>query len=233
MRRLIAITLAATLLLGVVSCTPSQVIPRLFDSIQVFAAENTNIVTITGNIMAVFYTKADHQVLFWCADATITDNGDGTWDVDSPQVKANGVNRETVEYGLYQLDPFNPHPVDDEGNEIPVYLEDLNLSPVTSEDLPHSMHVAALSDVYLVNGSPRCDVIRLYLGEQYTVTGCRVAQQAYDSYQAGEITLYDPAYGLGDDHNKDCFVLVYFVTETPFGSGDSIELPVVVDKVIK
>ena len=99
------------------------------------------------------------------------------------------------------------------------------------ENLPKSMHVAALKSVSVVDGSPRGIVVRKSLGQNYEITNCRVSQTAYDNYQAGKIKVYDTNYGINAPENKDSFVLVYFISENPY--DEEIEIPVIVDKVIK
>lgn len=108
-----------------------------------------------------------------------------------------------------------------------------NLMPSCDREgkLPWSLHVAALKSVTMVDGSPRATVYRLYDGVVYEVSNCRVCQTAYDNYMAGKIQLYNPAYNWRADENKDCFVTVYFISETPY--GDEVMIPVVIDKVIK
>ena len=105
------------------------------------------------------------------------------------------------------------------------------IGPTTWENIPMSMHVAALKSVALVDGSPRAVVYRLYLDKVYEIPGCRVAQVAYDNYLAGKIKVYNSSYSWQAPENKDCFVLVYFISETPY--GDEVQIPVIVDKIIK
>lgn len=131
----------------------------------------------------------------------------------------------------YYKDKLIERTYDDEENELPLYMYDLDLEPMDADDLPKSMHVAALTGVNMVNGSPRGTVVRKYLGENYTIENCRVSQTAYDNYQAGKIKVYDTSYGLNDPENKDSFVLVYFISENPY--DEEIEIPVIVGKVVK
>jgi hypothetical protein len=102
------------------------------------------------------------------------------------------------------------------------------LTPVT---LPWSLHVAALKSVAMVSGSPRATVIRKYLGINYEIPNCRISQVAYDNYMAGKIKVFNPAYDINAVENKDCFVLIYFITEVPYNT--EINIPVLIDKVIK
>ena len=99
------------------------------------------------------------------------------------------------------------------------------------ENLPRSMHIAALKSVAMVNGSPRGTVIRKHLGQNYEVVNCRVSQSAYTNYQAGEIKVFNPAYLITAPENADCFILMSFISETPYDT--EIEIPVIMDKVVK
>jgi hypothetical protein len=228
MRKVAVILLALVLMCGGIACTSLETwdIGRYLGSIQVLAADgNSSSVAVEGNIMAVFYTRADERVLFWCSDAQIIDNGDGLWDVVSPQLIAYDIEQSSVNYDLYRYMPFYV----DYAN--PPYLNSLGLQNITWEDLPQSLHIAALESVALVSGSPRANVTRLYMGQEFLITNCRVSLQAYIAYGGGNITLRNHAYGLGALQNANCFVLVYFISETPYGT--EIGIPVVIDKVIK
>ena len=131
----------------------------------------------------------------------------------------------------YYKDKYIERQYDEEGIELPIYMDDLDLEPMDADDLPKSMHVAALTAVNMVNGSPRGTVVRKYLGENYTIENCRVSQTAYDNYQAGKIKVYDTSYGVNDPENKDSFVLVYLISENPY--DEEIEIPLIVGKVVK
>ena len=102
---------------------------------------------------------------------------------------------------------------------------------LTWQELPQSMHVAALKSVGMVNGSPRATIYRMYLGVVYEIPNCRVSQIAYDNYVAGKVKVYNSSFGMNAEENKDSFVLIYFISENPF--NEEMEIPVVVDKVIK
>ena len=218
MRRLIAITLAATLLLGVVSCAPGQVIPKLFDSITVYGMEQMDNVDIEGNIMAVFYTKSDACVIFWCSDATIIDMGDGTWDIYDHQGHklVEGMNQALVDYGLYQYQEIErPYEeVDGTPVELPIYLDDLDLQPITGDDLPHSEHIGKLTAVNPALAKP-ATVTRRYMGINYDIQ-CFVTQSIVDQWLAEDL-------GIGD------FVLISFVEESP--NGVEKHVAIVTDKV--
>ena len=230
MRRIIGIILAVVMLCGVVACSSIEEwdIGKYLGSIQVYASESENTTYVEGNIMAVFYTKAEEIVLFWCTNAQIIDNGDGTWDVESPQIGASGVSQELATYGLYK---YTSIPQPSPGTII--YLADLDLQAITWEDLPQSMHVAALKSVAVIDGSPRGTVYRLFMGVAYEIPNVRVSQSAYDAYTSApaKLKVYNPSYSWQAPENKDCFVLVYFISETPY--GDEVQIPVIIDKVIK
>ena len=225
MKKMIGILIAMTLVVGVVGCADIEQwdISRYVGSITVLGAESSNTTVVEGNIMAVFFTINGEIVLFWCSDAEIIDNGDGTWDVVSPQVKASGVNQMTVDYDLFKYAPFTLEPM--------TRLEDLNLQPIVWDDLKKSMHVAGLIEVYSVNGKPRAIVQRFYMGKTYDIPNCRVSQTAYDNFNDGKIKVYDSAHGWLAPENEDCFVAVYFMSETPF--DNELMIPVIIDKVIK
>lgn len=126
----------------------------------------------------------------------------------------------------------NDIPVEDlEEVEVTTQAWEAELAIRREENLPRSLHVAALKLVSMATGSPRATVIRKYLGQNYEIENCRVSQTAYDNYQAGKIKVYDSSYGINAPENKDSFVLVYFISETPY--NEEIEIPVIIDKVIK
>jgi len=94
---------------------------------------------------------------------------------------------------------------------------------------PRSMHIAALTAVDTVN--KKGTVVRKWLGENYTYTGCYCSLQALEAYAAGKIKLFNNAFGINAPQNADSFVLVYFVSENPY--DESLEIPVIVDKLVK
>lgn len=224
MKRIIAIIVAIALLGGVIACSPFGDIVW-FESMVVYGAEASNTTEVEGNIMAVFYRKADEQVYKWFTNVQIIDRGDGKWDVIGSQISVKGIYQETVAYGLYQYKP-----IPDPRTNI-IYLDDLDLQAITWEDLKRSMHAAGLLDVYSEDGKPRATVRRFYMGKSYDIPDCRVSQTAYDNFNDGKIKKYDPAFGWLAPENKDCFVMVYFLSETPF--NNELMIPVIVDKVIK
>jgi len=223
MKKAIAIALAVSLIVGVVACT--SVIP-LWDHMTVYGAESSNTTIVEGNIMAVFWEKATDRVVLWCYNAQIIDRGDGTWDVSGEGISAGGVKQALVDYALYHYEPL-PNPF-----ENTYYLYDLDLQPITAEDLPQSTHVAALKNVYLNGeGRPRVDVWRLYMGIAYEVTNCRVTQTAYDQYVDGKIELYDPLYNWLAPENEDCFVAVDYIHEN--FTGEDVTLIFVDSKLFR
>ena len=129
----------------------------------------------------------------------------------------------------YYADKRIQRQYDEDGMELPLYLSDLDLSPMTAADLPRSMHIAALTAVDTVN--KKGTVVRKWLGENYTYDNCYVSLQALEAYQAGKIKLFNNAFGILAPQNADSFVLVYFVSENPY--DESLEIPVIVDKLVK
>ena len=218
MRRIITVALAALLLLGVVSCSPQQVIPRIFDSIQVFAVEGENTLSVEGNIMAVFYVIEDERVIGWYSNAQIVDNGDGTWDVIGDQGAMSGVNQDLATYELYQYQEIDISYEEDEEFDtltpLPIYLYDLDLQPITADDLPHSEHIGKLTAVNPALAKP-ATVTRKYMGVPYDIQ-CLVTQSVVELYQLGEIEIGD-------------YVLVSFIEESP--NGVDKQVAIVTDKV--
>ena len=131
-------------------------------------------------------------------------------------------------WGYYADKPIQRQ-YDEDGMKLPLYLSDLDLSPMTAADLPRSMHIAALTAVDVP--SKKGTVVRKWMGENYTYTGCYVSLQALEAYAAGKIKLFNNAFGINAPQNADSFVLVYFVSENPY--DESLEIPVIVDKLVK
>lgn len=94
---------------------------------------------------------------------------------------------------------------------------------------PKSMHIAALIGVDAQN--KKGTVTRKWMGQNYTYDNCYVSLQALEAYQAGKLKLFNPAYGIKAPQNADSFVLVYFVSENPY--DEAIEIPVIIDKLVK
>ena len=216
MRKVIGIALATLLLLGVVACSPGQVIPRLFDSIEVYAAEGDGTIAVEGNIMAVFYIIADEQVLGYYTNAVIMDGGE-TVSVVGDQGSISGASKDYIAYGLYQYQNiYLPYEEDETGTPIPipVYLDDLDLQEITADDLPHSEHIGKLTAVNPALAKP-ATVTRRYMGINYDIQ-CFVTQSIVDQWQAEDL-------GIGD------FVLVSFIEESP--NGVEKHVAIVTDKV--
>lgn len=227
--KIMAISIATVLLCSMVACSHVETwdIGKYLGSIDVLADNATapGNVYVAGNIMAVFYTRAGEKALFACTNAQIIDVEDGTWTVTSPQLMVTGIKQALVNYGLFRYKAIVIDPT------APPTMTELALEAITWSDLPMSMHVSALKSVSAVSGSPRATVVRKYMGINYEVPNCRVSQVAYDNYVAGKIKVFNPAYGIDAPENKDCFVLVYFITEVPYNT--EVNIPVVIDKVIK
>jgi len=217
MRRLIAVLIIAGLFLGGVACSPGEVIPKLvpklFDSLVVYGAEEQNAIEIEGNVMAVFYKRDNEQVIGAYSNAVITDNGDGTWDVEGREGSLGGVNQELVTYGLYQYQKIDKL-YDEEGYELPQYLSDLDLQPITGDDLPHSEHIGKLIAVDTQAAKP-ATIRRWYLGQTFDIK-CLVTQAIVNMWTADEI-------------NVDDWVLVSFIDEIP--NTTERHVAIVTDKI--
>ena len=210
MRNKILIILGALLLLTTVACASTT---PFYWSTMVLADSPPS---EPSGIMIVFYTISDDQFRFWCdLSAEITDNGDGTWDVVSPQVTASGVNQATVAYGSYQYQDIE-YSYDDDGEPLPVYMADLDLQPVTADDLPKSEHIGKLTAVDPALARP-ATVTRKWMGQLYSVQ-CLVTQSVVDMW-------------IADDLNVGDYVLVSFIEEIP--NTTEINVAIVTDKVFE
>lgn len=89
---------------------------------------------------------------------------------------------------------------DEEGIELPVYIDDLMLEPMDSNDLPHSEHIGKLISVNPSLSKP-ATVRRRFHGVNYDVQ-CLVSQTAVSQFQNNELEIGD-------------FVKVSFVSEIP------------------
>jgi len=139
---------------------------------------------------------------------TILDNGDGTWNVYSPQVTATGVNQAHVEYDYYQ---YKPIPYSYNGT-----VTDLGLLPPSAEDLPRSQHIGKLVEVDPTKARPAI-VTRKWHGLMFNIT-CLVSQSVVDMWVADTLNVGD-------------FVIVSFIDEIP--DTTEVNLAIVVDKVYK
>lgn len=184
------------------------------------------------NMLIVVYRTDNEEVLGWCeySPNTVKINPSSI-ETSCWKIKADW---EIVTYGIYQWQEIEKkYEYDEEGEpyEVPWYLSELNLQPLEdpSQALPKSMHIAALTAVDVV--LMRATVVRKYEGVNYTILNCRVSQQAATAYQTGALKIFNPAYNITAPENADCFVLVYFISETPYDA--EIEIPVIIDKVNK
>lgn len=233
MRRIVICLMLAVVLIGSVVACNSEGLPKLWDTMYAMGAEALNTTAIVeGNIMAVFYLlpkSDDSQVVYWCVNSQIVDRGDGKWDIyNSDGYKVvEGMNQDLIEYSLYSY-MILPNPL-----TVTYYLGDYDLVAVTWQDLPQSRHIALLANVYLVDGKPRADVVRLYMGVEYLVTGCRVAQSAYDAYTRtiNPLVPYCASCPYLAPENENSFVAVDFIHEN--FTGKDIVLPFVADKLLK
>jgi len=220
MKRIVAIIVVVSLLSGIAACSssgnPLESPPTWFESMEVYAVEPLDTtVVVEGNIMAVFYLKADEQVLFWVTDAQIIDTGDGKWDVYGDPHGVGGVSQELVGYGLYQYQEIEKV-YDEYGEELPIYLDDLDLQPITADDLPHSEHIGKLTAVNTALARP-ATVTRKYMGVTYDVQ-CLVTQSVVNMW-------------IADDLNIGDYVLVSFIDEIP--NTTELNIAVVTDKIYK
>lgn len=212
MKNKILLSLGVLLLILTISCSSVSGIRDSFYEEYIMLDQKY---TTGGSVMIVFYTISDEQFLFWCdTSATITDNGD-TWDVDSPQTKAKGVNKATVTYGYYKYKPIE-RTYDDEGNELPVYMADLNLEPPTADDLPKSEHIGELMAVNPALAKPAI-VSRRWMGVNYDAQ-CLVTESVKEMWVSGNLSIGD-------------YVLVSFIEEVP--NTEEKLIAIVTDKVYK
>jgi len=176
--------------------------------------------------MLLTYRKDTNQVI------TIVQGFPKVWEIDNqlrqvsePIILIRDLTQ--LDWGYY-ADKVIPRHYDEEGEELPIYLNELDLS-VTADELPKSMHIAAL--VAVDAPAKKGTVARLWQGEVYTYSGCHVTQQAMDAYIGGNLKVYDTNYGWNDPENADSYVWVYFISESPFDTA--LEIPLIGDKVVK
>lgn len=201
MRNRIAIIAGTLLLVFAVAC--AGITPAIWSSIALADSPPTD----DSGIMIVFYKIADDQYLYWCdLTADIIDNGDGSWDVYSPQVVAKGVKQAYVDYGYYK---YQAIPSDYSGN-----MTALGLIPPTADDLPHSQHIGKLVNVNPSLARP-ATVTRKWHGMTFDIQ-CLVSQTVVDMWIADTLNIGD-------------FVIVSFIDEIP--DTEEVNLAIVVDKV--
>lgn len=178
-------------------------------------SQDATIVLQDNSLMLVLYLKADDQYL-------LSVRGPASFTIEGNKMYLEGkviVNDLTkVVYSVYPWQLIEPKLEWDEEMdmmvEVPQYMNELNLQPITATDLPKSQHIARLVGVDSSAIKPAI-VARKYLGEVYTVN-CLVSQSALDMYQAGELQTGD-------------YVIVTFIDEIP--NTTEINICIVVDKV--
>ncbi len=175
------------------------------------AASNT---TDGADGMIVFWRTTDDLYLFWCElEAEIVDNGDGTWDVYSDQGNKTGISQAVVDYDFFKYKKIKVQR-DDQGHNLPIYMYDLNLKPMSGMELPKSQHIGILKAVNPALAKP-ATVTRTYYGVDYDVQ-CFVSQSVVDMWQSNDLEVGD-------------YVVVSFITEAP--GTTEINIAIVVDKV--
>jgi len=201
MRNKVLTILGTLLLVFTVAC--ASITPALWGSVALAA----NYPTDDSGIMIVWHTIADDNYLWWCdLSADIIDNGDGTWDVYSPQFTAGGVNQAYIDYDYYHYEPI---PYGYNGT-----VTALSLAPPTAEDLPHSQHIGRLDAVNPALAKP-ATITRKWHGMTFQVQ-CLVSQSVVDMWVADTLDVGD-------------FVIVSFIDEHP--NETELNLAIVVDKV--
>ena len=212
MRKIVVGIIAVAILLGgMVACTEEGGF-KLWDSMVVLGAESQNTTSVEGNIMAVFYLKADERVVYWCINSQIIDRGDGKWDVYNWQglKTVEGINQALVDYELYSCEPL-PNP-----STTTYYLYELDLQEVTWVDLPNEQHVAKLIDVTPSAERP-VTARRKYMGKDYDVP-CYVEQDLVNLWLAEELEVGD-------------WVHIAFIHDMP--STDGLPVAVATGKIYK
>ena len=201
MRNRVIAIVGALLLVFTVAC--ASISPVMWGSLA-YASE---VPTDDSGVMIVFYKIIDDAYLWWCdLTADIIDNGDGSWDVYSPQVVARGVKQAYVDYGYYKYEPI-PHGYNGT-------VASLNLTPPTADDLPHSQHIGKLVNVNPALARP-ATVTRKWHGMTFDIQ-CLVSQTVVDMWIADTLNIGD-------------YVVVSFIDEIP--DSEEVNLAIVVDKV--
>jgi len=109
-------------------------------------------------------------------------------------------------WGYYE-DKIIERRYDEEDNEIPVYMADLNLTPVLSSP-PRSTHVSVLTAVNPSNVRP-ATIKRTWNGQDYFFD-CFVTQTVADEYVSGKIKLGDYVLVHFDDIGEQCVTAKVF-----------------------
>ena len=163
--------------------------------------------------MLIVYSKANEQVLGWSyKEAEITENS-----IISDDLVMRGVDFTKVGYDFYK-DKEIIRQYDEEGNELPIYLDDLDLEPMDAEGLPDSEHPAKLIAVNPALAKP-ATVRRWHGGIAYDVN-CLVSQNIVDMWLANPKEL-----NIGD------WVLVSFLDELT--ATDEKHIAIVTDKIFE
>lgn len=165
--------------------------------------------------MVVLYTMPDKiylQSILYNPDMTIREH-DGKLYIDGHVVLNTLVN---AGWGFYKYKPIPPIYDDDDGLliEIPQYIDDLGLEPLTPADLPHSQHIGKITAINPANAKP-VTIVRRWQGANYTIK-CLASQSIYQLYAAGVVDIGD-------------YVIVSFIEEHP--NAAEYNIPIVVDKV--
>lgn len=116
----------------------------------------------------------------------------------------------------YYKDKYIERQYDEEGMELPLYMDDLDVEPITAVDLPSSEHIGKLISVDSSLAKPAV-VRRRFYGQNYDVK-CLVTQSVAELYQNGALQVGD-------------YVLVSFIEEIP--DTEERLIAIITDKVYK
>lgn len=162
--------------------------------------------------MVITYLKADEMVV------SIIEGFPHVWEDSNQLLIEDGerplLNDLTKAGWSYYKDERVERQYDENGDELPLYLSDLMLDPVTADDLPKSEHIGKLTAVD-VSKIKLATVTRRWYGVNYDVQ-CLATQSVKELYQSGDIQIGD-------------FVLVSFIEEIPNETERNIAI--VTDKV--
>jgi len=167
-----------------------------------------------GGMIVFWETNTGEFIKSYDMDAYIVDNG-GLWDVyrSDGQLLTRGLNQTITSYGYFQYQRIVIDE-DENFNPIPIYIDDLDLQPITGEDLPHSQHIGKLVAVDASKAKP-ATVTRKWHGMTFNIS-CLVSQAVVDMWMADTLNVGD-------------FVIVSFIDEHP--NETERNLAIVVDKV--